>query len=99
MPLEPAPIDAEYADARAALDDLAADPEMLGRCVHREVLPAREAQYQELTAPLHPDVAARIAARGIPGLYAHQAEAIDALRARQSVVVATGTASGKSLCY
>jgi len=94
MPLEP-----ESVDARAALDELAADPELLGRCVHREVLPERPARYQELTAPLHPEVAARIAARGIPGLYAHQAQAIDALRARRSVVVATGTASGKSLCY
>ena len=94
MPLEP-----ESVDARAALDELAADPELLGRCVHREVLPERPARYQDPATPLHPEVAARIAARGIPGLYAHQAEAIDALRARRSVVVATGTASGKSLCY
>src|SRR5258706_2749340 len=86
-------------DARATLDELAADPELIGRCVHREVLAERPARYQELAAPLHPEVEARIAARGIPRLYAHQAAAIDALRARRSVVVATGTASGKSLCY
>ncbi|MDQ1456649.1 MAG: box helicase protein [Actinomycetota bacterium] len=87
------------ADARSALDELAADPELIGRCVHREVLPERPARYAQLAAPLHPEVEARIAARGIDQLWAHQAAAIDALRDRRSVVVATGTASGKSLCY
>jgi DEAD/DEAH box helicase domain-containing protein len=87
------------ADARSALDELAADPELIGRCVHREVLPERPARYEQLAAPLHPEVEARIAARGIDQLWAHQAAAIDALRDRRSVVVATGTASGKSLCY
>jgi DEAD/DEAH box helicase domain-containing protein len=86
-------------DACAALDELAADPELIGRCVHREVLPERLARYRELAAPLHPEVVARIEARGIHQLYEHQAAAIDALRARRSVVVATATASGKSLCY
>jgi len=37
--------------------------------------------------------------RQIPELYAHQAEAIDAVRRGENVMVATGTASGKSLCY
>ena len=31
--------------------------------------------------------------------YTHQVEAIEAVRAGRSVVIATGTASGKSLCY
>ncbi len=38
-------------------------------------------------------------ARGIAELFAHQAAGIDALRAGRSIVVATGTGSGKSLCY
>jgi DEAD/DEAH box helicase domain-containing protein len=38
-------------------------------------------------------------ALGVDRLWTHQAAAIDLIRARQSVVVATGTASGKSLCY
>lgn len=37
--------------------------------------------------------------RGIRGLYAHQAQAIAAARSGRSVVVATPTASGKSLCF
>ncbi len=86
-------------DAGDALDALAADPELAGRCVHREVLEERPPRYASLHAPLHRDVAARVRARGIDAFYAHQATGIDALRDGRSIVVATGTASGKSLCY
>ncbi len=41
----------------------------------------------------------RLQARGVDTLWSHQAAAVDALRAGRNVVVATGTASGKSLCY
>ncbi len=86
-------------DARAALDELAADPDLEGRCVYRELLAAREPRYARLSEPLHPEVVARLRARAIDPLYAHQAAAIDALRAGRSIVVATGTASGKSACF
>jgi DEAD/DEAH box helicase domain-containing protein len=36
---------------------------------------------------------------GAPRLYSHQAEAYEKVRAGANVIVATGTASGKSLCY
>ncbi|MFP4054726.1 MAG: DEAD/DEAH box helicase, partial [Phycisphaerae bacterium] len=48
---------------------------------------------------LSPAVSAMLAGRGIDRLYTHQAEALAAVRAGEDVVVATGTASGKSLCY
>ena len=86
-------------DACDVLDTLAADPELAGRLVHQEVLPARAAQFAELSRPLPAELGDRVAARGIDRFYAHQAEAIDLLRAGTSVVVSTGTASGKSLCY
>ncbi|HWS47345.1 MAG TPA: DEAD/DEAH box helicase [Acidimicrobiia bacterium] len=86
-------------DARATLDGLASDPELAGRCVYREVLDRRPARFAAPAEPLHPDVAARLAARGITDLWSHQVRGIDAVRAGRSVVVATGTASGKSLCY
>ena len=50
----------------------------------------------ELSRPLPPEVDERL---GVAALWSHQAKAIDLARAGRSVVVATGTASGKSLCY
>jgi DEAD/DEAH box helicase domain-containing protein len=54
-------------------------------------------------APLPPSLSAGLAtalqARGVTQLYAHQAQAFAAARAGKHVVVATPTASGKSLCF
>ncbi len=93
MTPEPAP------DAVATLDAIAAAPEFFERVVHRTTLPARAARTAPLHSPLHPEMEARLAGRGMDALYTHQAAAIDHLAAREHVVVATGTASGKSLCY
>jgi DEAD/DEAH box helicase domain-containing protein len=82
---EPSPLD-------AVVEALAAD----GRLVHLETLPPRRSQPGELSRPLPPAVAACVPASG---LWRHQTEAIDLARDGHSVVVATGTSSGKSLCY
>ena len=86
-------------DAVDALDAIVADPELFERAIYRVDLPARAARTAPLGTPLHAEVHARLESRGIAVLYTHQAAAIDALRDGESVVVATGTASGKSLCY
>jgi DEAD/DEAH box helicase domain-containing protein len=66
------------------------------RLVHLERIPAREARYGELVTPLPAAVADRLP---VERLWTHQAEAIDLARAGRSVAIATGTASGKSLCF
>jgi DEAD/DEAH box helicase domain-containing protein len=66
-----------------------------GRLVHLERLPERPAIHGELSRPLHERMAHCLPER----IYTHQAQAIDLIRDGHSVVVATGTASGKSLCY
>jgi DEAD/DEAH box helicase domain-containing protein len=48
---------------------------------------------------LDPRIVAGLGSRGITSLYRHQAEAVEAVRAGEDVVVVTPTASGKSLCY
>jgi DEAD/DEAH box helicase domain-containing protein len=73
------------------LADLVAD----GRVVHVERVAERPARVSATALPLAEHVAARL-----PGpLWWHQAQVIDLARRGESVVVATGTASGKSLCY
>jgi DEAD/DEAH box helicase domain-containing protein len=63
---------------------------------HLATEPAREARLAPLPEELHP--AAREAA-GVPQLYAHQRETWDAAARGEHVLVATGTASGKTLAF
>ncbi len=86
-------------DVAAFVEELLHAPTYADQLVHLRAEPARAARYADPAVPL-PDVAVRfLAARGIPHLYCHQADAWDAVQGGAHVVVATGTASGKSLCY
>ena len=67
-----------------------------GQLVHVEQQPARQSRTALLAEPLPDDVVKRL---GINFLWSHQAEALNLVRDGHSVVVATGTASGKSLVY
>jgi DEAD/DEAH box helicase domain-containing protein len=62
-------------------------------------IPAREPRYAPLPADLHPALRQAVHEFGIQQLYIHQAEAWQAARRGDNVVVTTGTASGKSLTY
>ncbi len=62
-------------------------------------LPARPARMVSLPDDLPELLVARLGLLGIEALYSHQHEALARMRAGRHVVVATGTASGKSLCY
>jgi DEAD/DEAH box helicase domain-containing protein len=74
-------------------------PENRGALTHWERIAARPPRHGELTLPLPPPLAESLQSRGITRLYTHQVQAIEALRGGLDVVVVTGTASGKSLCY
>lgn len=69
------------------------------RIVAEFTQPARPARTAPLPAGLDPRIAAALAGRGIRRLYSHQALALELALAGRHVVVATPTASGKSLCY
>ena len=74
------------------IEALAAD----GRLAHVAHQPARPARFANAIAPISEGVQKAL---GDQRLFTHQAEAIDLVRAGHSIVVATGTASGKSRCY
>ncbi|MCP5100442.1 MAG: DEAD/DEAH box helicase, partial [Chloroflexi bacterium] len=64
-----------------------------------ERLPARPAQYDTPALDLSPQIQAALKAKGTDRFFTHQAEAITAVSQNHNVVIATATASGKSLCY
>jgi DEAD/DEAH box helicase domain-containing protein len=63
------------------------------------VEPAREPKLEPLPDDLDPRLASALVATGVTALYRHQAEAWEAARRGENVVVTTGTASGKSLAF
>ena len=69
------------------------------RLTHVEVLPPRRATYAEWPDRVHAAVRDALVARGVDRLWGHQATAASLAHAGRHVVVATGTASGKSLAY
>jgi len=86
-------------DAGEFVELLRTAPGYAGQIVHARVDPPRAASFADPAAPLHPNVERALTARGIGRLWSHQAEAIDRARAGQDILLVTGPASGKSLCY
>ncbi|MEZ4233159.1 MAG: DEAD/DEAH box helicase [Polyangiaceae bacterium] len=60
---------------------------------------ARHVGFEALERPLPNALVQALEGRGVSQLYSHQAQAIDAARRGRHVVIATPTASGKSLCF
>ncbi len=87
------------ASARTFIDEILADPDIAPRVVHVESVPARDASWAPLPDDLDASLRKALAAKGYDRLYTHQRASYDAVRAGESVVVVTPTASGKTLCY
>ena len=81
------------------VSDLKRAPRIGERVVHHEQLEARPPSFADLERSLPPELNELLRARGIERLYSHQAEALDRVRRGRHTVVATPTASGKSLVY
>ncbi len=62
-------------------------------------IPASAARFAALPADLHPGLRRALAERGLTRLYSHQRAVWDLVRAGHHLVIATPTASGKTLCY
>ena len=81
------------------LDTWRADAGLKRSIVLDEEVPARDPVYAPVPDVLAPQVAEALLNRGVDRLYAHQARSFELAKAGKHVVVATPTASGKSLCY
>jgi DEAD/DEAH box helicase domain-containing protein len=67
--------------------------------VHVRELPARPDRPEPFPDDVPGLLVDRLARLGVRGLYEHQRRALEAVRAGSNVVIATGTASGKTLVY
>ncbi len=86
-------------DTTAFLRHLETQPTYDGQIAHIEYIPAREASYAELNEPLAAELQDCLTKHGLSPLYEHQAAAVNAARRGSHVMVATSSASGKTLCY
>lgn len=85
--------------ADIALNSLLDVPARRARITHVERVPARQAGETRWPDWIDQRLVTRWANHGISGLWPHQAEAADLAHRGQNVIIATGTASGKSLSY
>ncbi|MFD7662885.1 DEAD/DEAH box helicase [Streptomyces sp. NPDC059788] len=84
---------------RTVLDRLTQGASRATRITHTEHLPPRIGSHAEWPARIRPEVAEAVRAAGIERPWTHQARTAEHALRGESVVIATGTASGKSLAY
>jgi DEAD/DEAH box helicase domain-containing protein len=86
-------------DAAAFLYHLVSLPDYRQQVVHIERIHPQAALTGKLDNSLHPTLQICLESLGISALYSHQAEALNAILAGKNVIIATPSASGKTLCY
>ncbi|MEU7157388.1 DEAD/DEAH box helicase [Streptomyces chrestomyceticus] len=84
---------------RSVLDRLTQGASRATRITHTEHLPPRIGSHAEWPARIRPEVLEAVRAAGIARPWTHQARTAEHALRGESVVIATGTASGKSLAY
>ncbi len=80
------------------IETLKTHPDFRDAFVYHRDIPSRPALYSR-DVSLHDDILETMKHEHIDRLYSHQAEAIEHLRQGANILVATPTASGKSLIY
>jgi len=70
-----------------------------GRLTHLEHIPASEGRRADWPDWVPAQLTGALAAAGVPAPWAHQVTAADHARSGRSVIISTGTASGKSIGY
>src|SRR4051794_24146648 len=82
-----------------ALERLLGDPGRRDRITHVEIVPAREGRRAAWPDWVPGLLTSRLELAGIAAPWEHQVVAAEHAREGRSVIIATGTASGKSLSY
>ena len=85
--------------SQTLLARLVLDPTRAARVTHVEHVPARVARHAEWPVWADPLLVDRLRLAGVELPWTHQVQAAELAHGGSSVIVATGTASGKSLAY
>ncbi len=91
--------DDDAMDVRSFFRDVTSDRRYRNQLVHVRRIDPRPPRYGQPQTPLPQPLLAVLRRERILRLYTHQAAAVDAVTGGNDVVVVTGTASGKTLCY
>ncbi len=75
------------------------DPDVMENIARWDTQPARAARWADFPPQLHPRLKQALLKNGLQKLYIHQAQSWEVLQEGHNLVVVTGTASGKTLCY
>ena len=86
-------------DAAYLIDKLKRQPWFEDQVIHVREIAARDAVFEEVEGGIAAPVLEALSHKGITRFYAHQAAAIRRIRDGKDIVIVTGTASGKTLCY
>jgi DEAD/DEAH box helicase domain-containing protein len=93
----------EYNNLHMTLSSLLAhwrsDQRVGPNLVEWRVLPGKSAQFEPFPTGIHSVLKEALEAHGIHSLYTHQSASFMCIKEGKNVVVVTGTASGKTLCY
>ena len=89
----------KQADINEYIEALKLSRKFSSQIVCHETIDPQPASYKSTVEPLLPETTRALKDHKISDLYTHQAEALDLIRSGSDVVVATPTASGKSMIY
>lgn len=86
-------------DVRGFLDSLRSSPDYAGQIVHVHTVPETTPVWRPIPDALRQPARAFLQSLGITRLHDYQVHAIEASLSGDDILVTTGPASGKSLCY
>jgi len=81
------------------LNAISREPTLLENIAAKQTIPSRSADFQPIPTYIHSEILRALKIQGIVQLFSHQLRALEELHDGKNIIIVTGTASGKSLCY